>query len=248
MIKTMEYRKKNGIRRGDFVDLLNELKDNPGKLDGIELTDKLLTAQAFAFFFAGFDTSSLTISHALFELALNQSIQDKVREEIQTVLAEHNGQLKYESIESMKYLHKVFSETLRKYPITPMLMRQSMETYAFSNGQLTIPKDMRVWIPIYGIHRDPDIYPQPETFDPERFDEYNIKNRHPSYYLPFGAGPRNCIGARFGNYQSKIGLITILKKFKVDVCPRTPIPYVTNRRRFLIGPATGIHLKFTKIM
>ncbi|XP_014207797.1 probable cytochrome P450 6a13 [Copidosoma floridanum] len=247
MIKTMEHRRKNNIKRGDFVDLLNDLKQNPGKLEGIELTDELLTAQAFAFFFAGFDTSSLTISHALYELAINRSIQDRVRKEIEKVLAEYDGKLVYEGIESMKYLHKVLSETLRKYPVTPILTRQSMDSYSFSTGQLTIPKDTRIWIPIYGIHRDCSIYPDPETFDPERFSEENIRERHSSHYLPFGAGPRNCIGARFGNYQSKVGLITILKNFKVDVCEKTPIPYVSNRRRFLIGPAAGIPLRFTKI-
>lgn len=76
-----------------------------------ELTDELLTAQAFAFFFAGFDTSSLTISHALYEMALDESIQDKVREEIREVMSRNHGKLSYESIEDMKYLHKVFSGT-----------------------------------------------------------------------------------------------------------------------------------------
>lgn len=88
----------------------------------------------------------------------------------------------------------MFIETLRKYPVTTILTRQAMESYTFSGNQITIPKDTRVWVPVYGIHRDPKIYPNPETFDPNRFDDENIKERHPSYYLPFGAGPRNCLG------------------------------------------------------
>ncbi|OXU20062.1 hypothetical protein TSAR_004866 [Trichomalopsis sarcophagae] len=247
MIATMKHRKENNVRRGDFVDLLNDLKDNPGKLDGIELTDTLLTAQAFAFFFAGFDTSATTMSHALYELALNKSIQNKLREEIKEELAESNGKLMLESLKNMKYLDKVFNETLRKYPVTTILTRQAMESYTFNGTDLTIPKDTRVWIPVYGIHRDPKIYPDPDTFDPERFDEEKVQERHPSYYLPFGAGPRNCLGARFGNYQTKVGLITILKNYSVDICDQTPIPYVSNRRRFLLGPAAGILLKFTKL-
>lgn len=75
-----------------------------------------------------------------------------------------------------------------------MILRQSIEPYTFAGSKVTIPKDMKVWIPAYAIQRDPDIYPDPDTFDPERFDEESIKSRHPSFYLPFGDGPRNCIG------------------------------------------------------
>lgn len=85
-------------------------------------------------------------------------------------------------------------ESLRKYPPVPTLMRQSMVPYTFSGTKVSIPKGLKVWIPVYSIHRDPKIYPDPETFDPERFNDDNIKARHPSFYLPFGDGPRNCIG------------------------------------------------------
>ena len=70
-----------------------------------------------------------------------------------------------------------------------------MKPYTFSGPtQLTIPENIRVWIPAYALQRDPKIYPNPDTFEPERFNEEAIKNRHPSYFLPFGDGPRNCIG------------------------------------------------------
>ena len=69
-----------------------------------------------------------------------------------------------------------------------------MESYTFSGTKVRIPKGTRIFIPAYAIQRDPQIYPDPETFDPERFNEENIKQRHPSFYIPFGDGPRNCIG------------------------------------------------------
>ncbi|XP_011501310.1 PREDICTED: cytochrome P450 6A1-like [Ceratosolen solmsi marchali] len=247
MTRTMKHRKDNNIKRGDFVDLLNDLKDNADQLKDIELTDTLLTAQAFAFFFAGFDTSSTIISHILYELALNQSIQNKVRVEINEVLINNNEKLEFTLIQEMKYLNKIFCETLRKYPVITILTRQATNAFTFSQTQTTIPKDTRIWIPVYAIHRDPAIYTNPETFNPERFDEGNMKERHTFNYLPFGAGPRNCIGARFGNYQTKIGVITILKNYRVDICDKTPIPYVSNPRRFLLAPKEGIHLKFTKL-
>ncbi|OXU29726.1 hypothetical protein TSAR_016158, partial [Trichomalopsis sarcophagae] len=247
MKQTMEYRKKNNVRRNDFVDLLMDIKDDPSKVGDIEMTDALITAQAFVFFIAGFETSSTTISNALYELALNPSVQDKLREEIIEELANDNGSLKYETIKGMKYLHKVFCETLRKYPPVTVMMRKTMQPYTFSGTKVTIPKGMRVWIPAYAIQRDPAIYPDPDTFDPERFSEENIKQRHPSFYLPFGDGPRNCIGARFANYQSKIGIIQVLRNYKVEVCDKTCIPYVNDPRAFLLAPVGGIHLKFTKL-
>ncbi|KAJ8688568.1 hypothetical protein QAD02_024363 [Eretmocerus hayati] len=247
MMQTMKYRKENNIRRGDFVDLLIDLKDNPEKLDTIELTDTLLTAQAFAFFFAGFDTSATTIGHALYELALNKRIQSELRKEIIKELGNCGGRFSYSGIENMKYLHKVFNETLRKYPVATILTRQATEPYTFSQIGLKIPKDMRVWVPVFGIHRDPKIYPDPEKFDPERFDDDVAKGRHQSHYLPFGVGPRNCIGARFGTYQTKIGIITIVKNYELDICEKTSIPYKINPRKFLLGPAEGINLTLRKL-
>jgi len=88
----------------------------------------------------------------------------------------------------------VCAETLRKYPPLTFLMRQSTEAHTFDGTSVTIPKNQRIWIPIYAIQRDPDIYPEPDVFDPERFDEGIAQSRNAMFYLPFGDGPRNCIG------------------------------------------------------
>lgn len=73
-------------------------------------------------------------------------------------------------------------------------MRHSTSSYTFDGSTLDIPKNLKIFIPIFGIHRDPDIYPKPDVFDPERFNDEAIQTRHPMHYLPFGDGPRNCIG------------------------------------------------------
>jgi len=86
----------------------------------------------------------------------------------------------------------MYSETLRKYPT--VLMRQSMSSYTFDDTKISIPKDQKIWIPAYAIHRDSSIYPEPDVFAPERFNNEAVQSRHPMSYLPFGAGPRNCIG------------------------------------------------------
>ncbi|XP_060824010.1 cytochrome P450 6a2-like [Bombus pascuorum] len=242
----MKYREENNIVRPDFLNMLMELKKHE-KLEDIELTDTILAAQAFIFFAAGFETSSTTISHALYEMALNPDIQDKLRKEIIEFYVKTNGNLKYEQIKEMKYLDKILKETLRKYSAAAHLRRRCNADYTFSGTKVTIPKGTEVLIPVYAIQRDSNIYPDPEKFDPERFNEDAVAARHLMCYLPFGDGPRNCIGARFAIYQTKIGLIKILHKFKVDVCEKTITTYVHDPNSFILFPNGGIHLKLSKV-
>ena len=94
----------------------------------------------------------------------------------------------------LQYLDKVVNETLRKYPTIGFLPRICTETYKVPDTDLVLEKGTRVIIPVYGIHHDPDYYPDPEIFDPERFNDEN-KAKRPNYtFLPFGEGPRICIG------------------------------------------------------
>ncbi|XP_025262192.1 probable cytochrome P450 6a13 isoform X2 [Camponotus floridanus] len=245
--ETINYRETNNVIRHDFIDMLRELKKNPDKVGDIEMTESLIASQAFVFFLAGFETSSTTMSHALYELALNQQIQDKLREEINQEYTKHDSNLTYENVKEMNYLDKVFKETLRKYPPATFLMRQSTSSYTFDDTTLDITKNQKVWIPIFAIHRDPDIYPKPDIFDPERFNDEAIQTRHPMHYLPFGDGPRNCIGARFAVYQTKVGLIKILRNYKVEICDKTLIPYIIDPKAFILAPKDGIHLRIIKI-
>lgn len=244
---TLKYRDENNIVRRDFVNMLLELKKHPDKLENIKLTDTLLTAQAFVFFIAGYETSSTAISNGLYELALNPKIQDKLRKEIRDHYDKNNGELKYDDVKEMKYLDLVFSEAVRKYPAGPFLLRKSIENYCFDGTKVTIPKGTFVWIPIFAIHRDPKIYPNPDAFIPERFTEDAVQARNPMHYLPFGDGPRNCIGARFAVYQSKLALIKVLRNHKVEVCKKTMIPYEFEAGALLLAPKGGIYLKITKL-
>ncbi|XP_017879816.1 probable cytochrome P450 6a14 [Ceratina calcarata] len=246
--ETIDYRIKHNVRRHDFIDVLVDLKQNPGKLNLKEVDDVFLTAQSFVFFAAGFETSSITIANTLYELALNQTIQDKVRAEIKEVLEKTNGKITYDCIREMKYLDACFQETLRKYPVLLWLSRTSMSDYTFSDTKVTIPKDVQVFLPVFAIQRDPEIFPNPETYDPERFTGDNATGRHPMYYLPFGDGPRNCIGARFAKNQSKVAIIKILSKFKVEPCEKTCMTYELDKRAlFLLQPTHGIYVKMTAL-
>ncbi|XP_066599468.1 cytochrome P450 6a2-like [Prorops nasuta] len=245
--QTMAYRRKHNIVRHDFIDILLDIQDNSEKFKDFEITETLLAAQAFVFFLAGFETSSSTMSNALYELAQNHEIQDKMRAEINEMKEKNKGQWKYDDIKQMSYLDMIFRETLRKYPPVTVLMRRAVSDYTFNGTKVTIPKGTRVFIPAFAIHRDPKIYPDPDKYDPERFSEESSAGRNPMYYLPFGDGPRNCIGARFAVYQTKIGLIKILSNYKVEVCEETQIPYKIDETAFILTPLGGIHLKLVDI-
>ncbi|XP_018315645.1 probable cytochrome P450 6a14 [Mycetomoellerius zeteki] len=247
VIDSMDYREENNIIRHDFIDMLRDLKKYSDKMGDIDFTDSLIVSQAFVFFVAGYETSSTTMANTLYELALNQKIQDRLREEIDEEYTKHDGNLTYDIIKKMNYLDKVFKEILRKHPPLLFLMRKSMSSYTFNGIKATIPKGQKVWIPIFALQHDPRVYPEPDIFNPERFNEEAVQNRHPMSFLSFGDGPRNCIGARFAVYQVKLGLIKMLRNYKVEPCEKTEIPYVRNEETFILTPKNGIHLRIIKI-
>ncbi|EDW60860.1 probable cytochrome P450 6a14 [Drosophila virilis] len=253
---TVDHRLKHGIKRNDFLDQLIELRaeneEAARRGNGIDLSQGLtieqMAAQAFVFFIAGFETSSSTMAFCLYELALQPDVQHRLREEIETVIkATADGELTYDAIGQMSYLEQVLAETLRKHPILPHLMRQTNQDYKVPGTDLVIEQETSIIIPVHSIHHDPDIYPDPERFDPSRFEPDAIKARHQFAYLPFGDGPRNCIGERFGKMQAKIGLICLLRRFKFGVSNRTEIPLILNNRNFPLATKYGIHLKVERV-
>ena len=112
---------------------------------------------------------------------------------------------------------------------------------------LVLPKGMRIILPLDAIHNDPDYYPNPDEFIPERFLPEAVESRHPCAFMPFGDGPRNCIGMRFGKMQAQIGLIYLLSKFRFERCASTQVPIRISRQSFLIAAESGINLKVKKL-
>ncbi|CAD7079487.1 unnamed protein product [Hermetia illucens] len=243
--KTVEYRKGNDIQRNDFMDLLIQMTKDSNE-DG-KLTLEQIAAQASLFFFAGFETSSSVMTFCLYELALNQDIQEKARQEIVQVLASHDGILTYEGMQQMTYLEKIINETLRKYPSVPFLIRSTVRDYTVPDSKIVIEKGTLLFIPVHSIQHDPEIYTSPELFDPERMSAEQIKSRHPMSFLAFGDGPRNCIGMRFGKMQTKIGLIALLKHYRFSTCSKTPNPILFDPKKGVLTSKDGIFLDIKKI-
>jgi len=251
--ETVGYRERNNVTRNDFMQLLIQLKnqgyletdnqDNEKVQSHTTLSAKELAAQIFVFFAAGFETSATTMSFCLYELALNLDIQDRLRNEIDTVLKKREGSVTYEDIQEMKYLDKVISETLRKYPPLGILNRECTKRYEIPGTNVILEKGIQVVIPTMGMHYDPQYFPEPEKFDPERFSEEAKSTRHHYAYLPFGEGPRICIGMRFGLLQTKVGLVSALSKYEFHVCEETAVPLAFDPKSFILCPVGGIKLQ-----
>ncbi|XP_023946053.1 cytochrome P450 6B5 [Bicyclus anynana] len=216
--------------RNDFIDFLLELREK-GKLVGesivkrksdgspeiveVELNDELLAAQAFIFFAAGFETSSAASSFLLHMLAFHPEVQEKCREEIDRVLERHDGKLCYDAVKDMKYLEMAFKESMRCLPSPGFLLRVTCDNFHIPGTDVVLEKGMRVVISTDGLCSDEKYFEDPEIFRPERFHPDNIISIQKFTYMPFGDGPRACIGERMGVMQSLAGVAAILRNFTV---------------------------------
>ncbi|XP_072748583.1 uncharacterized protein [Anoplolepis gracilipes] len=242
---TIKTRDENGIVRPDMLQLMME---NRGKDNKTELTIDDMVAQAFIFFFGGFDSSSQLMCFAAHEIAINQDIQEKLQNEIDEVLKKTNGQAPYEAINSMEYLNAVIDEALRKYPIGLMADRLCLKDFELpptlpGMKPFTVKKGHTIWIPIYGLHHDPQYFEEPEKFDPERFrGERKRDSLNCGAYVPFGLGPRMCIGNRFALLETKVLLFHLLARCDLKPCEKTSIPLKIAKGSFNLKPEEGFWL------
>ncbi|NXK89631.1 CP3A9 protein, partial [Formicarius rufipectus] len=231
--------------RVDFLQLMIE-SQNSARQENKEgnhsykgLTDIEVLSQAFIFIFAGYEPTSNTLGYLAYELATHPDVQQKVVEEIDTVLP-NKAPLTYDAIMKMEYLDMTVSETLRVYPIGGRLERACKKDVEI-NG-VTIPKGTIVMVPANIMHLNPEYWPNPEEFRPERFSKENKESIDPYTYLPFGAGPRNCIGMRFALLTLKVAITSLLQHFTFQTCKETQIPIKLSSKGLLI-PEKPIVLK-----
>ncbi|OWR46482.1 cytochrome P450 [Danaus plexippus plexippus] len=237
--------KKKGIITGDSIEKVNS-NGSPEKAS-VEMTNELIAAQVFIFFAAGFETSSSATSTTLHELAYHPEVQKKVQNEIDTVLAKYNNKLCYEAIKEMTYLEWAFKEGMRIFPSLGFLIRQCAKPYTFEDLGLTIDEGVKIIIPLQALHNDPQYFDNPSEFRPERFDPQNFDSRNRFVYLPFGEGPRACIGERMGMMQSLAGLAAILSRFSVQPAPGAPRkPTIDTRSNIVQVIRGGLPLIFTE--
>ncbi|CAD1473361.1 unnamed protein product [Heterotrigona itama] len=243
---TIKTRDENGIVRPDMIQLMMESRGKLGP--GKELTIEDMTAQAFIFFFGGFESTSTLMCFAAYEIGINDQVQKRLQDEIDQVLADCNGQVTYEAINGMKYLEAVILESLRMYPAAVGSDRVCVKPFELpprvpGAKPYVVQRDDCVWIPIYGIQHDPQYYPEPKKFNPDRFyDDPKQMVNSPSF-LSFGVGPRMCIGNRFALLETKVLLFYIFAKCDLAPCAKSSVPLKLDRKGFAMTSENGFWLK-----
>ncbi|XP_061709720.1 cytochrome P450 6B6-like [Cydia pomonella] len=256
-----EVRQCKPSGRHDFIDLLLEL-ESKGKIVGesiehykpdgtpvtvdVDMDLKMMTAQVFVFFAAGFETSSSATSYTLHQLAFNPKLQLKIQLEIDEVLLKYDNKLCYDAVAEMKLLSMAFKEAMRMFPSLGVLNRVCARPYTFSELGLTVGPGTRIVIPLEALQNDEKYFDNPWEFRPERFSPEEVKKRHKFVYLPFGDGPRACIGSRLGEMQSLAGLAAVLHACSVAPASTTKlVPPLDSRSNIVQAVKGGLPLQLT---
>lgn len=138
------------------------------------------------------------------------------------------------------------SETLRKYTPATSFSRLCNKLYKIPDTDIVIKPGEFVSVPVHGFHNDPDIFPDPEKFIPERFSPENKAKRHPMSFLPFGDGPRNCVGFRLGLIITKVAVASIIGNFKVTLNEKTIMP-IRFKKAQLLDVEGGVWVNISKV-
>ncbi|XP_064540304.1 cytochrome P450 9b2-like [Drosophila montana] len=245
VVDAMKYREEHNIVRPDMIQLLMEAKKDATE----NWTDDELVAQCFIFFFAAFENNASLICTTAYELLQNPEIQQRLYEEVKETHDSLKGeQLSYDAVTKMKYMDMVVSESLRKWTLAAATDRQCSKDYTLYDDDgsklFEFKVGDRINIPIVGLHLDDNYFPEPHAFKPERFSDENKDQIVPYTYLPFGAGPRNCIGNRYALMQAKAMLYNLMLKYRIERSPKTVKDLLSDSRGFQLTPQSGywVHL------
>ncbi|CAL8086073.1 unnamed protein product [Orchesella dallaii] len=255
-------------KRNDFLQLLVEAKKGELKAEGKDelssfekeaqiegnasvekkqwLTEQVMNSQSLVFFIAGFSTTSNSITFTAYALAVHHDVQDKLRKELGKIV-KPDGSLDYDELTTLPYMEMVICEVLRKFLPVSRLERKCIRDYVDTETGLSIPKGTIVGIPAYSIHHDEQYYDNPEKFDPENFSPDKKSKRNPYAYMPFGIGPRNCIGMRFALVETKVAVAHLVHNFRIETTKKTPIPAKGKWLGFGLFPPKGLELKLTPL-
>ncbi|EAT41572.2 AAEL006804-PA [Aedes aegypti] len=272
ILDNMEQREAHKILRNDMIQILMEVRKGTlqhqkeekdtkdagfatveesqvGKSSHSRVwTENELVAQCLLFFLAGLDTISTCMTFLTYELTVDPDIQQRLYEEITETDKSLNGKpLSYDVLQRMQYMDMIVSETLRKWPPGVISNRYCNKNYLYDDGrgtQFVIEKGQVILIPSYCIQRDPRYFPDPDRFDPERFNEANRAQINTCAYIPFGVGPRNCIGSRLALMEVKCMVYYLLKDFELIATEKTQIPVSIARDSFGLHPEKGVWIEF----
>lgn len=218
-------------------DLLQTLMDARYS-DGEGMSDELVLSESMQLLVAGHETSSNALSWLLYLLSSRPDCLERVRQEFDSVLGE--APLTHSDVPKFEFATQVICEALRLYP--PFWMVDRMAVAADRVGDVSIPRGSMVIVYVYGAHHAPRYWQNPENFDTERFTKASEKLRTPFTYLPFGGGPRGCIGGNYAMLQILMILRDLLKKYNFQLAPGQ---IIEARPMVILRPKHGIRMTFT---
>ncbi|XP_070536660.1 cytochrome P450 4F3-like [Ptychodera flava] len=214
--KAVKDEEKKGIKSNrkyiDFLDILLAARDEDGK----GLTDQEIRDEVDTFMFEGHDTTASGLSWIMYNLARHPEHQKKCQEEIDELLdAKEEDRLEWDDLGHLPYLTMCIKESLRLHPPVPAIGRKLERSIVipYKGEKVTIPAGQRILISILSLHHNQRVWEDPEVYNPLRFTPENSKDRSPHAYLPFSAGPRNCIGQNFAMSEMKVITALVLRNF-----------------------------------
>jgi len=223
-------------KKRSFLDLLL----TAAKEDA-DLSDTQIRNEVDTFMFGGHDTTSMTITMFLYCMATHPNYQKLVQEELEDVFGDGEQGCTMNDAAQLKYMECCIKETLRLFPPAPNFARQMTEDTQL--GDYKIPAGTTVTLQLVAHHRNQEFFPDPHTFNPDRFHVDQSAGRHPYAFIPFSAGPRNCVGQKFAMLEMKVILASLLRKFNFDYnADRKPVQMVN---KLVLKPAGGMHLIIT---
>ncbi|XP_053708973.1 cytochrome P450 3A40-like [Synchiropus splendidus] len=235
--KVQEERRGAAQVSPDFLSFMADSQASGGPAAG--LSEREVLIQAAMLVLGGYSTGADTLTFVAYNLARHPEVMTRLQQEIDATFPGESA-VEYQALMQMEYLDCVVSESLRLYPPAARLERVAKQTVVV--GSVEIPKGLIVAVPVFALHRDPDLWPDPEDFKPERFSRERRVDVVPYSYLPFGAGPRNCVGMRLALIMVKLVLVEVLQNFSFSVCAETEIPLEMDPQG-LVGPLRPIKLR-----
>ncbi|XP_066590353.1 cytochrome P450 6a2-like [Prorops nasuta] len=234
----LDMRMSESSKRLDFFQLMLDLESSKdGTVDVHAVASNLLT-----FFFDGYETAAITLSFVGYHLAEHPEVQERLRKEVKDSLSKC-GSMTYECLTEMTYMDQVIHESLRMKTTFGGFVKICTESTVLKGSDgLSCRVEPGTFIAISNtaLHKDPSYWKDPEVFDPSRFDP-SVKSSIPKFtFLPFGEGPRICIGMRVGLLSAKAALFAILNNYSLEPSPRTQLPFRMDTNAFMLSPIGGI--------
>lgn len=223
----IDERRNDASERNDFLSILLHTRDEHGKL----MSDEQLMTECMNLFGAGYETTATALSWSWMLLCQHPEIYQRVQQEVDDVLQGRTPT--YADLERLPYCLQVLKEALRLYPPVYFTGRRALRDVEIVGYR--VPKDCYVLLAPYTLHRREEYFPQPETFDPERFAPDKEKQRPRYAYVPFGAGPRICLGLHFALMEGHLLLATIAQRTRFSLLPNQRIE-INPKHNLLLRP------------